>query len=61
VHVKEALRRGFLKAKVVENENDHFAVNLENQQVSESVEKVRKNVVKMAATMKAFAKASGKK
>lgn len=57
IYVAEAIRRGFLKAKEVE-ETDGLDIDAENKVVVERMDKIRKNVLKSMGVIKAFKNAA---
>lgn len=59
IYVVDAIRRGFLKAKVIDNVSG-LDIDAENKMVVEKVDKIRKSVLKSVGVIKAFKKAARK-
>ena len=53
IYVIDAIRRGFLKATVVDN-NHSLDIDAENKMVVENVDRIRKSVLKSVGVIKAF-------
>ena len=58
IYVVEAIQKGFLKAKVIEDASG-LDIDAENKVVIERMEKIRRGIVKPVGIINAFKKAAG--